>query len=74
MAFEEFWGEKLECTMDAYFQGFDECVHQMKELDPNFNVARLKKGDEAKGKEEEEEEEEEEIEKLAFTLPFFILM
>ena len=28
--------------MDGHFRGFKECVRQVRELDPNFDVTRLK--------------------------------
>ena len=54
---EEFWDEKIECTIDGYFWGFDECVRQVQRLDPNFDTASLKRGDTL------EEEEDSEVEK-----------
>ena len=39
---EEFQEEKFECTMDGHSRGFKEYVRQVWELDPNFNVTRLK--------------------------------
>ena len=42
--------------MDGYFQGFDACAHQVKELDPNFEVERLRRGDELEDDKEEERE------------------
>ena len=59
LASKEFRDEKIECAMDGFFQGFDECVHQVKELDPNFGMAHLKRGDKSEGEEEEEKEEAE---------------
>ena len=38
LASEEFWDEKIECAMDGFLQGFDKCIHQLKELEPNFDV------------------------------------
>ena len=58
LALEEFWDERIECAMNVFFQGFDECIHQLKELDPNFNMARLKRGDKDEDDAEEEEKEE----------------
>ena len=49
---EEFQEEKFECTMDGHSRGFKECVRQVRELDPNFDVTRLK---EDVGKEKSEE-------------------
>ena len=43
--------------MDAFFQGFDECILQLKELDLNFVVEQLKRRDKAKDDEEEKEKE-----------------
>ena len=54
LALEEFQDEKIDCATDRFLQGFDECIHQLKELDPNFDVAHLKRGDEPEDKEEEE--------------------
>ena len=55
-------GEKVEYAIDGFLQGFDECVRQIKELEPNFDVAWLKRGFDDKAEDEEEEEEEEEEE------------
>ena len=52
LASEEFQEEKFECVMDEHSRGFKECVHQVRELDPNFDVTRLK---ENVGEEESEE-------------------
>ena len=60
IALEEFWDKKIECTTDGFLQGFDECVRQFKELDLDFDVARLKRGNKPKDEEEEEKEEAEE--------------
>ena len=54
---EEFWDEKIECATDGFFQGFDECARQVKELDPNFDVVHLRRADESEGEEEEGKEE-----------------
>ena len=43
LASEEFRSEKIKCATDRFLQGFDECVRQLKELDPNFDVARLRR-------------------------------
>ena len=43
LASKEFQEEKFECAMDGYSQGFNECIRQVQELDPNFDVAHLKK-------------------------------
>ena len=73
LASEKFHDKEIECSIDAFFQGFDECIHQIKELDPNFNVARLKRGNEGEDEEEEEEEKEGEGEtkKYAFVCCFY---
>ena len=63
LASEEFCNEKIECATDAFFQGFNECVRQIKELDPNFTVAQLKRSDKAENEEEEEKEWEGETRK-----------
>ena len=42
LASEEFQEEKFECTMDGHSQGFNDCIRQVCELDPNFDVTRLK--------------------------------
>ena len=42
LASEEFQEEKFECAMDGHTRGFNECVHQVCELDPSFDVTRLK--------------------------------
>ena len=48
---KEFQGEKFECAI-GHSQGFNECIRQIQELDPNFDVTQLKedlfedKGDE----------------------------
>ena len=55
---EEFRDEKIECIMDGFFQGFNECVRQVKGLDPNFDVVHLRRGDESEDDEEEGEEAE----------------
>ena len=39
---EKFQDEKFECAMDGYSRGFNECIRQVRELDPNFDVNRLK--------------------------------
>ena len=39
---EEFQEEKFECAMDGHSRGFNECVRQVRELDPNFDVTHLK--------------------------------
>ena len=44
LASEEFQEEKFECAMDGHSRGFKECVRQVWELDPNFDVTRLKEG------------------------------
>ena len=58
LALEEFQGEMIECATDTYFWGFGECSRQVKELDLNFDVARLKKSDKLEDEEEEDEEED----------------
>ena len=42
LASEEFQEEKFECAMDGHSRGFNECVRQVRELDPSFDVTRLK--------------------------------
>ena len=42
LASEEFQKEKFECAMDGHSGGFNECVHQVRDLDPSFDVTRLK--------------------------------
>ena len=42
LASEEFQEEKFECAMDGHSRGFKECVRQVRELDPNFDVTRLR--------------------------------
>ena len=42
LASEEFQEENFECTMDGHSRGFNKCVHQVQELDPSFDVTRLK--------------------------------
>ena len=56
LASEEFQEEKFKCTMDGHSRGFNEYVRQVQELDPNFDVTRLK--------EDLEEEESEGIENV----------
>ena len=73
LALEEFQDEKIECAVDGYFWSFDECVRQVQILDPNFNIADLKRGDTFK---DEEDKEGEEVEKQAlhfilFSFPLF---
>ena len=41
LASKEFQEEKFECAMDGHSQGFNECICQVRELDPNFDVTRL---------------------------------
>ena len=50
---EEFQEEKFECTMDGHSRGFNECLRQIRELDPSFDMTRLRKD---LSKEEEDEE------------------
>ena len=42
LASEEFQEEKFECTMDEHSRDFNECVRQVRELDPSFDVTHLK--------------------------------
>ena len=42
LASEEFQEEKFECAMDRHSRGFKECVRQVRELDPIFDVTCLK--------------------------------
>ena len=42
LASEEFQEEKFECAMDDHSWGFNECIRQILELDPSFNMTRLK--------------------------------
>ena len=54
LASEEFQEEKFECTMDGHSRGFNECIRQVCELDPNFDVTHLKEDleeEESKGRE-----------------------
>ena len=39
---EEFQDKKFECSMDGHSRGFNECVRQVRKLDPNFDMTRLK--------------------------------
>ena len=39
---EEFQEEKFECAMDGHSRGFNECIRQIKKLDPSFDVTHLK--------------------------------
>ena len=50
---EEFQEEKFECAMDENSRGFNECICQIRELDPSFDTTRLRKDP---SKEEEDEE------------------
>ena len=54
LTLKEFQDEKIECATDGYFRGFDACARQVKELDLNFEVARLRRGEESEDDEEEE--------------------
>ena len=56
LASEEFQEEKFECAMDGHSRGFNECIRQVHELDPNFDVTHLRKD-----LEEEESEERENV-------------
>ena len=42
LASKEVQEEKFECIMDGHSKGFNECIRQVRELDPNFDVTRLK--------------------------------
>ena len=42
LTLEEFQEEKFECAMDRHSRGFNECIHQMRELDPSFDTSRLR--------------------------------
>ena len=42
LTLEEFQEEKFECTMDGHSRGFNECICQVRELDPNFDMTHLK--------------------------------
>ena len=55
LASKEFQEENFECAMDEHSRGFKECVHQVRELDPNFDVTRLK---EDAGEEERSDQRE----------------
>ena len=58
LASKEFQEEKFECGMDGHSRGFNECIHQVRELDSNFDVTRLKEDLEEKGSEERENVDE----------------
>ena len=55
LASEEFQEEKFEYAMDEHSRGFNEYIHQIRKLDPSFNVTRLK--EDLSEKEEGEERE-----------------
>ena len=43
LTLEEFQEEKFECTMDRHFRGFNECIHQIRKLNPSFDMSHLRK-------------------------------
>ena len=52
LASEEFQEEKFACRMDGNSRGFNECIRQVRELDPNFDVTHLKEDLKEEGSEE----------------------
>ena len=42
LTLEEFQEEKFDCAMDGHSRGFNECIRQVRKLDLNFDVTRLK--------------------------------
>ena len=39
---EEFQEKKFVCTIDGHSRDFNECIHQIRELDPSFDISHLK--------------------------------
>ena len=42
LASKEFQEEKFEYAMDGHSRSFNECVRQVRELDPSFDMTHLK--------------------------------
>ena len=39
---KEFQEEKFECTTNGHSRGFNECICQIRELNPNFDTSHLR--------------------------------